>query len=420
MINKNKIYEGRVTDLDYKADGVVLFEDNYIYIKGALKGELINFKINKLNKGYGFGTLVKVIEPSSERVSDLNYLGSLNLSHLSFKEQLNFQKEVTTNTFSKALGIDVNVLDTVTDNKEFNYRNKVTFHVLYTEEITLGLYKENGKGLTRVDNLVIANEASNDLIKEINDSKILIDPRILKHVMIKNNENDELLVTLVSTKRSFKGKDLLVKLISRNKNVVGITLNINNDKNKILGERSYLLLGSEILSYKDLLITDKSFMQVNYGVMDLAFNLIKENIKGKNILDLYSGIGSIIYSVLDKTKKGTMVESNIDNIRLAKEIKEQKNTDNLEIIHDLSENHLDHDNVNTLILDPPRNGLFKDLVLNIKESNIERIIYLSCNLQTLIRDIKLLDDSYKVDKVYPIKMFPQTNAFETLVILSKN
>lgn len=420
MINKNKIYEGRVTDLDYKADGVVLFEDNYIYIKGALKGELINFKINKLNKGYGFGTLVKVIEPSGERVSDLNYLGSLNLMHLSFKEQLNFQKEVTTNTFSKALGIDVNVLDTVTDNKEFNYRNKVTFHVLYTEEITLGLYKENGKGLTRVDNLVIANEASNDLIKEINDSKILIDPRILKHVMIKNNENDELLVTLVSTKRSFKGKDLLVKLISRNKNVVGITLNINNDKNKILGERSYLLLGSEILSYKDLLITDKSFMQVNYGVMDLAFNLIKENIKGKNILDLYSGIGSIIYSVLDKTKKGTMVESNIDNIRLAKEIKEQNNIDNLEIIHDLSENHLDHDNVNTLILDPPRNGLFKDLVLNIKESNIERIIYLSCNLQTLIRDIKLLDDSYKVDKVYPIKMFPQTNAFETLVILSKN
>lgn len=418
MLKNNKRYVARVIELDYKADGVVLIDNTYIFIKGALKDELINFELVKLTKKYGIGKLIKVLEMSPQRIGHLNELGSLSLSHLNFESQLSWQEEITKTTFEKALKTDVNVLKTITDNNQFNYRNKVTFHVLNNQEIKLGLYKRDSKTLTEVNHFSLAHPLSNKLLKMINDSKIVVDSSVLKHIMIKNNDNNQLLVTLVGTKSKFQGLVELISLIKGCEYVSGLTLNINTDANKILGNKSFLLAGVNQLRYRDLLITDLSFMQVNYGVMDLTFKLIKENITGNKVLDLYSGIGSIIYSVLDDNKKGIMVESNEENIKLAKLIKNTKKITNLEIIHNLSENYFLNQSFDTLIVDPPRSGLEESLVSNIKEGKIKRFIYLSCNLQTLIRDIRLLENSYKIDKVYPIKMFPETNSLETLVILS--
>lgn len=416
----NQKYQARVLDLDYKGDGIVLLGNQYIYIKGALKGELISFKIDKINEKYGFGTLIKIIEKSSERVSSVSPLGSLNMAHLSFKAELEFKRQITRETFRKAFNANFDVFETITDYNDCNYRNKVTFHVMKNEEISLGLYLSSTKKLVRVDDLIIANQKSNELLKTINSSKINVDYQTLKHLMIKNNEKNELLVTLVATKSDFKGLKELKKLITSFDNVLGLTLNINQDSNKILGAKSYLLSGVSQLTYQNLLITDQSFMQVNYGVMELVFNLIKENITGEKIVDLYSGIGSIIYSVINKNQQGVMVESNLANILLAKKIKNNYEIKNVDVIHNLSEAYIIKEDIDTLIVDPPRSGLYQELVLKIKNSNIQKLIYLSCNLQTLIRDIKLLDNNYRIDKIYPINMFPKTNALETLVILTKN
>lgn len=415
----NKIYEGKVIDLDYKADGIVLLNNTYVYIPGALKDELITFKLTRFNKRFGFGKLVEVLKPSKHRVSNLNELGSLNLSHLSFNEQLKYQKDVTEETFNKALNTKVNVSDIITDGNEYHYRNKVTYHVLNEKTITLGLYKAGSRNLVKVSNFKLANEKSNELLEEINNSGISVNPNTLKHVMIKNNNLNELLVTFIVTEEKFKGSNALIELVKANKNVVGITLNLNTDRNKILGDKSILLYGKDQLKHNDLLVTDKSFLQVNDGVSDLTLKLISKYIKGNKVLDLYSGIGSIIYNVLKDDQEGVMIESNEENVRLAKLIKEERGMNNLEIIHGLAETYLDKLNASTLIVDPPRAGLDKSLVESIKESNIERFIYLSCNLQSQIRDIRLLEDSYEIEVVYPIKMFPQTNSFETLVILNK-
>jgi len=418
LLKVNKTYQGKVISLDYKADGIVKLNNKYIYVKGALKDEVINFKITKLNKRFGFAKLINIVEKSPDRIGPLNELGSLNLSHLSFKEQLNFKRTITKETFEKVLNNKINVLETITDNKETNYRNKVVYHVLNNDEITLGLYSNDNKKLIKINNFLLANENSNKILEIINNSKIIIDYKLLKHVSIKNNSKNELLVTLISKSKTFKGLDNLVSLIKSYKFVKGITLNINTDDNKILGEESILLYGKEYLLENDLLITDQSFMQINYGVMNLTFNLIKENVLGDKIVDLYSGIGSIILNVLNDNY-GVMVENNIENIKLANKIINNKNIKNLKVIHANSEDVFNELTGDTLIVDPPRNGLYKELVNNISKSNFKRFIYLSCNLQTLIRDIKLLENSYKVIKVYPIMMFPMTNSFETLVILDK-
>lgn len=419
MLEVKKEIEVTIIDLDYKGDGIAKIDDNFIYVAGALKDEEVEVKLFKLKKNVGFASLIKVLNKSKNRVSATSKLGSMNLSHLSFEEQLNWQEKVTKETFDKVLRKDIKVNNIITDNNELNYRNKATFHVMDNSNITLGLYLSNSKDLVKVDSLDIANKKTNELIKEINASGIAVDYNKLKHIMIKNNSNNELLVTLVSHNRSFMGKEDLVELISKNVNVNGITLNIKDSKEVILGSKSYILYGINELKENKLLMTDQSFAQVNFGVMNLTYDLIKHNIVGKRVIDAYSGIGSISYSLNNDDLKIVMIESNEANIKLANKIAETNKITNVEIVHDLAENAIEKYKADTLIVDPPRVGLKESFVNEVNRQGFDRVIYLSCNLQSLIRDIRLMDEVYSVKEVYPLKMFPQTNSFETLVILEK-
>lgn len=415
----NKIYEGTVLELDYKADGVIKHNEYLIFVNGALKDEVVKYKVTKLKNNIGFAKLIEVLKKSKDRISETSNIGSLTLSHLSFHKQLSYQKEITKESFNKAFKAEFNVSDTITDNNYLNYRNKVVFHTLKRPNITLGLYDKYTNELIKVNNLIIANKYANELIKIINESNILIDPSKLKHITIRNNLENDLLVILNSYEKDFKGKNELIELIKTYKKTKGIIINIKKHHNKILGDESYLVYGDKYLYNKDLIISDKSFMQVNFNVMYQTFDLIKSHIYGNKIIDAYSGIGSIIYNVISNDMKAYSVENNLENIILSKIIKNNKKINNVEILKENSEDIIHKLNADTLIVDPPRKGLYKDLSINIKNSNFKRVIYLSCNLQTLIRDLKIINETYNIDKIYPIKMFPMTNSFETLVILTK-
>lgn len=419
MLKVKENYKVTITGLDYKGDGIARIDDNFIYVQGALEGEEVLVKLFKVKKNIGFGQLLEVIKESEHRVNTTNKLGSINLSHLSFKEQLNWQTKVTKDTFDKVFKNDFNVSNIVTDNVETNYRNKVVFHVLENRTLKLGLYKTNSKDLIEVNNFLLANNKANELLASLNASGINVDFRRLKHIMIKNNSKNELLVTLVSMNRSFMGKEELIEFISHNESVNGITLNIKDNEEVILGHKSYTLYGINELKEGNLLITDQSFSQVNYGVMNLVYSIIKENVKGKKIIDAYSGIGSIAYSILNDKNNITLIESNLANIKIAQKIKEKNNYNNVEIVHDLAENAIEKFNADTLIVDPPRVGLKESFVNEINRQTPNRVIYLSCNLQTLVRDVRLMEENYQIKEIHPIKMFPQTNSFETLVILDK-
>lgn len=419
MLKVGESYQSKVIGLDYKGDGIINLLDSYIYVPGALEGELVDFKLTKFRKGIGFGKLVKIRQKSDSRVSDYNHLGSLNLAHLEFSKQLEWQSRVTKETFEKVFKKEINIKPIITDNVTTNYRNKVTFHLLDSRKIKLGLYETNSKKLVEVNDFLLANKSANEVLKTINSSNIDVDYKKLRHIMIKNNSSNELLVTLVSHNRSFFGKDELIELISQNPRVKGITLNIKLSEEVILGNKSTVLYGVGELKEGNLLMTDQSFMQVNFGVMNLTNATIKHYINETKIIDAYSGIGSIVYSILDSTMKAVLIESSLANIKLATKIKEANNLNNVEIVHDLAENAIGNFDAKNLIVDPPRVGLKESFVNVIKRQLPSRVIYLSCNLQTLIRDVRLLEDDYDFEAIYPVKMFPQTNSFETLVILNK-
>lgn len=414
MLEVKKEIEVTIIDLDYKGDGIAIVDDIYVYIKGALKDELVRALVLKVKEKFAIAKLIKVIKPSKDRIKDSVLLGSLNMSHLSFDMQLKWQSDITLKSFNKAFNKDFEIAPIITDNNNSSYRNKVTFHIMNNKILTLGLYDYNETRLVKTDRLDIANDNANILVKKLNDAKITVDFNILKHLMIKNNSENKLLVTLVSTRRSFIGLHEILDLLDLDKNVLGVTLNIKDDVNKILGNKTYTLRGQDFLNENNLIMTTKSFMQVNFKVQDLVFEEIRKHILGKSIIDAYSGIGSISYNVLDNNKKLTLIDNNPENIKLAKEIFKDKEVN---LLLGNAEDLIDELTCDTLLVDPPRQGLDKKFVNSLLNKKIKRIIYMSCNLQSLIRDTKLLANKYEIKEITPIKMFPETNSFETLVIL---
>ncbi|CCV64148.1 23S rRNA (Uracil-5-)-methyltransferase RumA [Alteracholeplasma palmae J233] len=363
--------------------------------------------------------MIKRTIDSPDRVSEKSNLGSLDLSHLSFERQLVWQKELTEGTLKRALKQDVKVLDTLTDNNPFNYRNKVVFHVLEDEFLQLGLYTTEPVKLVKVDNFILANKIVNEILTKINKAKIKVDPFKLKHVVFKNNSQNQLVVTLVSTNKNFLGKDELISLLETFKQVIGITINIKPNDKVILGHKSYEVSGTSELKEDELYITDKSFLQVNLPVMKMTYDVISKNITGKKIIDAYCGVGSIGFYLYKKNPNLTidMIDNQVDNILLANKTKRENDYKSVNIIKDNSEDAVEGLSADTLVLDPPRQGLMPKLVDTILDKKFKEIIYLSCDLKTLTRDLRLLTSTYEIKTIQPIKMFPQTTSLETLVVL---
>lgn len=418
MIELNKEYKVKIIDLDYKGDGVTKIGDTFIYIKGLLKDEEALIKINKKGRGFALGSVVKRLSNSKSRVNETSNLGSLNLYHLSFNEQLKWQQRITKETLDKVLNNDINVLSPITNNCEFNYRNKVVFHVLKKEALTLGLFSDNNEKLIVVNNFILANKVVNEIITNINNANIAIEANVLSNFVFRNNSKNEVLVTITSKKKSFKGLIEIIELLQKDINIIGLTINIKTYREKILSDKSYLVYGDNLLNEGTLLLNDQSFMQVNYGVMNLTYEKIKEHLNGTRIVDAYAGVGSIGYSLYEANYNLTIIDNSLANTKLSEQIKDNNNYQNVEIIHANAEDVIKDFNVDTIIIDPPRKGVMKSLIDEITNNKIKRVIYLSCDLQTLARDLKIFNQSYKIDYVYPVKMFPQTNSFETLVIMT--
>jgi 23S rRNA (uracil1939-C5)-methyltransferase len=410
-------------DLDYLGQGVVKHEGYVIFVPKLLDTEEAIIEITKINKNFGEAKIIKLIKISQDRVTSSNQnLGSTEVSHMSIKKQLDFQIKTTKETLKKIANIDVNTSDIITDYQDKSYRNKVLFHVLEDKYLKLGLFDESNRNLVQVKNFVLANPKVNEVLEYLYAKKIEIDSKIFKHMIFRTNKNQELLITIVSLKPRFIGLNELINELILIQDIVGITLNIKDDHKSNLGKKSLILyknnLMTQYIGNKQFYINDKSFFQVNSNVIEMVYNKIKNlMIPNQIAIDLYSGVGSIGFFIQDQQKNVIMVESNQDSINMALMTKEKYNYQNVDIIKGFAEKEINELDGDILIVDPPRNGLFTELITEIINKSFKQIFYLSCDLKTLSRDLKLLTNHYEIVEVIPIKMFFHTNEFETLVIM---
>jgi 23S rRNA (uracil1939-C5)-methyltransferase len=236
------------------------------------------------------------------------------------------------------------------------------------------------------------------------------------------------MVILVADGKIKNTNTILNKLLDLK--LVSLYENINKNKKFRFGKKFNKIYGQDRLDEKindiDFKISPSAFFQVNRKQTKKLYQLASDYLdprKDEKVLDLYCGVGSISLTIADKVKEVIGVEILEEAVINARENAKINGIENARFIADKSENIIDkisesYQGINKIILDPPRSGLHKNLVEQLLNSNnIEKIVYISCNPSTQARDLKLLKEKYKLEKISMVDMFANSVHVESICTL---
>lgn len=394
MIKIGDIKEVNIISNTNLGDGVGRIENKPIYIKNAVSKDKLEVRITRVNKKYLQGEIVKIVKESEDRVKPLCPYFPKCGGCTFWNVNINKENEIKEN-YIKRLFPNVKV-NTIIANNEINYRNKVTFHI---HNGKLGYYQKNSNNLVIIDECLILNKEINKIKKYLET----LDLTKVTEIMIRYSNNyDELLI-------NFKGQLKDYNNLKKIKNIKSIY--INND----------LVYGNPTIKEKinnlEFLIGPNSFFQINTNMIANLYNSIKNFITpSSSLLDLYCGTGTIgIYlnEYFEHILGIDIVKENIENAFLNKEINK---IDNISFQHK-DASSIENTYFDVVIVDPPRAGLGEKTKEHLLNINSKIIIYVSCNPNTLKKDIEKLKEKYQLVEITPVNMFPKTEHIECVSLL---
>lgn len=397
--------EVKIEKLDDFGRGICYIDNKVTFVPNTIPNDLVEIKITKEFKNYNEGKLINILIPSKKRIEPkcpyFSKCGGCVLQNMNYKDTLEYKKEKVTNIFKKNK-LEINPI-VIENANYYNYRNKISLKVI---DKKIGYYEPKSHSIVEIDSCLVASNSINKTIQLIKKMNI-----INGLVTIRCNKNDEILIII-------KSKDKLnidVDSIKENIKLVGIVIN-----NKLFYGEDFLYENINGIFYK---ISYDSFFQVNPYIASKIFDIIKENINSnETVLDIYSGVGTLSLTASTVAKKVIgieIVENAVLNAIHNAKINKINNVDFLlnDATKAITKLNLFFDKV---IVDPPRAGLTKTVIDTIKKIKPKEIIYVSCDPQTLVRDIKLLSDLYIINKFYIADMFSFSYHVESVCILKIN
>ena len=445
MVEKNEFYEVEFIDMTHDGMGVCKIDGFPIFVANALKGEKAKIKIIKVNKSFGFAGLLEIESESpfrKEPICDHFYeCGGCNLMHMNYQMQLDFKKYRTKETLRKLGKIETKVNETVGMINPYYYRNKsvVPFGEANGKMIS-GLYKSRTHDVIDMKKCYIIPKITTDIIKYLKNIFVELNipayneiarTGVIRTVIVRNSHKyDDISVTIVTFTSKLPRKEIVIKKISsRFQRVVSIIHNYNPDNtNVILGRKSRIIFGEDYIRDEingvKFNISHRSFYQVNPVQTEELYKKAIEYAELTNdevIIDSYCGIGTIGLSVAQYAKTVLGVDVVKQAIDDAISNSHLNNIKNAKFVVGKAENVIKswkNYDVDVLFIDPPRKGCDKEFLDTICEMKIPRIVYISCNVSTLARDLNFLQaNNYEVLEVTPFDMFPQTSHIESVTKL---
>lgn len=384
--------------MDHFGNGIGNINGKIIFVKGALPGETVDVTITKDKKSFMEGTINTIIYKSSKRVEPFckyfGVCGGCSLCHLNYENTLEYKKERVKNILSK---FDIPKINVIKNENDLYYRNKIELKIV---DGKLGFYEKSTHNLIEIKECKVTKKSINKSFEFVKNMKLEN-----ANVTIRANYNDEVLIIIDS-------KEKPVILNPEDYKIVGIVL---NDK-CIYGQDNFM----EKINNLFFTVSYNSFFQVNNYINLELFNLIKENIIGKTVLDLYSGVGtlSIVASkVVDKVYSIEVTQNAVKNALINAKINK---CDNINFILGKVEDKIGfiNDKIDTIIVDPARAGLDKKTIEVINKLGPQRIIYVSCDTQSLANNLVDLAN-YEIKKFYILDMFSYTYHIECFCILDR-
>lgn len=394
----------KIEKYDDLGRGIAYLNGKVLFVPKTVPGDIVEIAVINDKKNFSECQVLKYIEYSPERINSscpyFDSCGGCDFLNVKYENSLNYKVNKVKEIFNKN-GISINP-KVVFSSQNLFYRNKITLKV---QNGKLGYFKNNSHDLVEIDKCIIASNAINSMIPYIKKFNILNG-----NVTIRSNQNEEILLVI----ESYDNLNININEIKKNIKLVGIVIN-----NRLFYGVDFLNENINDLNYR---ISYDSFFQINPRVAQILFNTIDENIDvNDNVIDIYCGVGTLSLSAAKKAKQVVGIEIVKNAILNAKFNAKINNIQNTEFILGDASNFKfsKYNNFNKVIVDPPRSGLTNSVISTILKINPEEIIYVSCDPQTLVRDIKILSANYVIKDSFVLDMFCYSYHVETIVILNK-
>lgn len=433
----------KIEKIVYGGEGMAYYNDFVIFVPMSCIGDIVEINIISVKKTYARGLITKIIEKSPDRVNN-DAKSYCDFYMLSYEKQLEYKNIMLKDMFSKIAKIDITDIYTgiIGAQNVLNYRNKVAEPFFIDKyNIKTGFYERKSHDIYSSENDILksnlAKKITDIVCSKLTQAKFSVynDKKrsgFLKHLIIRTNSNNEAMVGICVYKKSQIDKlaDILVQIYNEIDCVKSCYISVKNkDNNVIIGEQNLHIIGQKYISEKindlNFKIYLDSFFQINIEQVEKLYNIAISYIKpNKNIIDAYSGTGTIAMLLSKNANKVYSIEQIQSSVNSGKIVAIENNIDNVEFICDKVENSIDkiliNDNIDYIIFDPPRKGIDRSIVDYISNKQINNIIYISCEPSTFARDyLYFKEKGYILRKISAVDMFPNTHHIELVALIER-
>lgn len=454
-----------IEDIGTGGEGIGKVDGFTFFVKDAIVGDVIEAKIMKLKKNYGYARLMKVLTPSKDRVEPkcpvARQCGGCQIQEMRYEAQLAFKQKMVQNNLERIGGLsDFEMYPVIGMETPYAYRNKAQFPVGEDKDgnIVIGFYAGRTHHIVEQTDCCIGAPENGEVLRKVKAymQKNQIRPYneehhsgIVRHILIRTGyHTKEIMVCLIvnAAKAScLKNAEQLTESLREMDGMTSVMVNFNTEKtNVILGKKSEVLWGQpyieDFIGDVKYQISPQSFFQVNPMQTEKLYAKALEyaGLTGnETVWDLYCGIGTISLFLAKNARKVYGVEIVPQAIEDARNNAKRNGIDNAEFFVGKAEEVVPafyekalkqaqdseagksiHPDV--VVVDPPRKGCEEMLLETIVKMQPQRIVYVSCDSATLARDLKFLSaNGYAVKKVQPVDQFGHSVHIETVVLLSK-
>lgn len=461
-MNKNDIVTVEITDIGVSGEGIGHVDGYTLFIKDAVIGDVVEAKVMKAKKNYGYARLMKVITPSEYRVEPkcafARRCGGCQIQEMSYDRQLVFKDQKIRGNLERIGGFTKEQIEAVMQpvvgmEHPFSYRNKAQFPFGTDKEgnpIT-GFYAGRTHDIIANTDCALGVDQNREILEIIlqymRENKIKsYDEKtgkgLIRHALIRYGfKTKEIMVCLVVNGKKLPKAERLIEKLVQIEGMTSITISPNTRRdNVIMGDSYEILWGqgyiTDYIGNVKYQISPLSFYQVNPVQTEKLYGLALEyaDLKGdETVWDLYCGIGTISLFLAQKAKQVYGVEIVPQAIDDAKENAKINAIDNAEFFVGKAEEVLpeyyaeyerEHNgetaHADVIVVDPPRKGCDETLLETIVKMQPEKVVYVSCDSATLARDLKYLcANGYEITVCRGVDQFPQSVHVETVVLLSK-
>ena len=452
----------RITDIGAEGNALARVDNLVVFVPMLIPGDVVDIRIKKKRRKYLEGIVVKFHEYSADRIkppcAHFGICGGCKWQHLPYNMQLAYKEKQVKDSLIRIGKLDLPEIRPILGSQnEYLYRNKLEYTFsskrwLTHEEIISGLEieQENALGfhipglfdkvldITKCHLQPEPTNAIRNAVREYAKLKKLSffdfkeQTGFLRNLIIRNSNDGGIMVIVVFHHEDENQRSgLLDYIYGEFPQITSLMYVINSKRNDSLGDQDVILFRGddhliETIGGLKFRIGPKSFYQTNTKQAEVLYRVVREfaGLSGNEIVyDLYTGAGTIANFIAGSARKVIGIEFIEEAIKDADINSALNGFQNIsffagDIKNLLSEKFLsENGRPDVVITDPPRAGMHEDVVNTIMVAAPGKIVYVSCNPATQARDLNLLSAKYKVIKVQPVDMFPQTHHVENVVLL---